>query len=191
MQSSIKLLKGIYEKEKNMDNFAEQLVSRNDTKSDKTRRIGTLISGTLFSLCLALLGLMQLGIPILSLMLFVLAAGGGYVTYLLVQGGKVEYEYTFTNGELDIDKIIARKKRKELLSTEVRTFSDFGKYSDDMEEPEDMTIVFATDNIASNEYYADFDHKEYGKTRLVFVPDEKMLDNIKKFLPAKLRNSLK
>ena len=53
-----------------------------------------------------------------------------------------------------------------------------------------MTLVMATDNIISNEYYADFEHSEYGKTRLVFVPDEKMLGNIKKFLPAKLRNSL-
>lgn len=112
------------------------------------------------------------------------------MTYLLVQGRYVEYEYTFTNGELDIDKIIAQKKRKELLTVEVRNFSDFGKYSDDMEETEDMTVVYATDNIISNEYYADFEHKEYGRTRLIFVPDERMLENIKKFLPAKLRNSL-
>lgn len=170
-----------------MDNFAEQLVSRNETRSEKINKIATLISGILFTICLALMGILQLSRLPIALMFFILAVGGGYVTYLLFQGRYVEYEYTFTNGELDIDKIIARKKRKALLSVEVRTFSDFGKYSDDMEESEDMTVVFATDNIASNEYYADFDHKEYGKTRLVFVPDEKMLGNIKKFLPAKLR----
>ncbi len=167
-----------------MDNFAEQLVTRKETKSDKISRIGTLITGSLFSVCLALLGIIQLSQPIITMMFLFLAAAGGYMTYLLVQGRYVEYEYTFTNGELDIDKIIAQKKRKELLSVEVRTFTDFGKYSDD------MTLVMATDNIISNEYYADFEHSEYGKTRLVFVPDEKMLGNIKKFLPAKLRNSL-
>lgn len=173
-----------------MDNFSEQLVTRKETKSDKAARIGTLITGSLFTLCLALLGLIQLSQPVITLMFLLLAAAGGYMTYLLVQGRYVEYEYTFTNGELDIDKIIAQKKRKELLTVEVRTFSDFGKYSFDMEETEDMTVVYATDNIISNEYYADFEHKEYGRTRLIFVPDEKMLDNIKKFLPAKLRNSL-
>ncbi len=173
-----------------MDNFAEQLITRKETKSDKISRIGTLITGSLFSVCLALLGLLQLSQPLITMMFLLLAAAGGYMTYLLVQGRYVEYEYTFTNGELDIDKIIAQKKRKELLSVEVRTFTDFGKYSDDMEESEDMTVVMATDNIISNEYYADFEHSEYGKTRLVFVPDEKMLGNIKKFLPAKLRNSL-
>lgn len=173
-----------------MDNFAEQLVTKNETGADKIRKTSTMISGGLFALCLALLGLINMQRPIISIMAFVLAVGGVYATYLFVHGGEVEYEYTFTNGELDIDKIIARKKRKALLSVEVRTFSDFGKYSDDMEESEDMTVVFATDNIVSNEYYADFEHKEYGKTRLVFVPDEKMMDNIRKFLPAKLRNSL-
>lgn len=173
-----------------MDNFSEQLVTRKETKSDKISRIGTLITGSLFSVCLALLGLLQLSQPVITLMFLLLAAAGGYMTYLLVQGRYVEYEYTFTNGELDIDKIIAQKKRKELLTVEVRTFSDFGKYSFDMEETEDMTVVYATDNIISNEYYADFEHKEYGRTRLIFVPDEKMLDNIKKFLPAKLRNSI-
>lgn len=173
-----------------MDNFAEQLVSRNETKSERLSRIGTLVSGILFSLCLVLLGILQLARLPIALMAFILAAGGGYVTYLLIQGRSVEYEYTFTNGELDIDKIIARKKRKALLSVEVRTFSAFGKYSDDMEESEDMTVVFATNNITADEYYADFEHNEYGRTRLVFVPDERMLGNIKKFLPAKLRNAL-
>ncbi|MBR3761002.1 MAG: hypothetical protein IKK47_08470 [Ruminococcus sp.] len=173
-----------------MDNFSEQLVTRKETKSDKVSRIGTLITGSLFTLCLVLLGLLQLSQPVITLMFLFLAAAGGYMTYLLVQGRYVEYEYTFTNGELDIDKIIAQKKRKELLTVEVRNFSDFGKYSDDMEETEDMTVVYATDNIISNEYYADFEHKEYGRTRLIFVPDERMLENIKKFLPAKLRNSL-
>ena len=173
-----------------MDNFSEQLVTRKETKSDKVSRIGTLITGSLFTLCLVLLGLLQLSQPVITLMFLFLAAAGGYMTYLLVQGRYVEYEYTFTNGELDIDKIIAQKKRKELLTVEVRNFSDFGKYSDDMEETEDMTVVYATDNIISNEYYADFEHKEYGRTRRIFVPDERMLENIKKFLPAKLRNSL-
>lgn len=171
-----------------MDNFAEQLVSRNETKSERINKMATVITGSLFTLCLVLLGLLQLSHIIIALMFFLLAVGGGYATYLFVQNRSVEYEYTFTNGSLDIDKIIAQKKRKELLSVEVRTFSDFGKYSLDMEESDDMTVVLATNNIADDEYYADFEHKEYGRTRLVFVPDEKMLDNIKKFLPVKLRN---
>ncbi|OPZ21541.1 MAG: hypothetical protein BWZ04_00872 [Firmicutes bacterium ADurb.BinA205] len=99
----------------------------------------------------------------------------------------VEYEYAFTNGELDIDKITAKSKRTSMVSTEVRQFTAFGKYDDNMKETEEMTLVMATDNIAAHEYYADFTHEEHGKTRLIFCPDEKMLENIRKFLPARLR----
>ena len=74
-----------------------------------------------------------------------------------------------------------------MLSVDVSKFTAFGKYNDSLEETSDMTVVLATDNIASGEYYADFPHEEYGSTRLVFSPDEKMLSNIKKALPRTLR----
>ena len=54
----------------------------------------------------------------------------------------------------------------------------------------DMTVVIASDNIASHEYYADFQHEEYGLTRLIFAPDERILDNIKKSLPPQLKREL-
>ena len=171
-----------------MDNFAEQLVKKNETSSDKTRRIMIIVVGILFSAALAVLALLQLRNPLVALLGFVLAVVSGYGTFNVVQNTYVEYEYAFTNGELDVDKIIAKKKRREMVSTNVRQFTAFGKYSDDIEETEDMTIIFATDNIASHEYYADFNDENVGSARLVFAPDEKMLENITKFLPAKLRS---
>ncbi len=173
-----------------MDNFYEQLVVKNETSGDKARRIGTVISGSLFTLCLVLIAMLQMDRPIMALLGLLLAVGAGYGTYFLVTTSYVEYEYAFTNGELDVDKIIAKKKRSSLVGINVSSFSDFGKYSDDMEESEDMTVIFATDNVISKEYYADFEHKDYGKTRLVFVPDERMMENIRKFLPAKLKQKL-
>ena len=120
----------------------------------------------------------------------ILAAVAGYGTYFAVQGSYVEYEYTFTNGELDVDKIVAKKKRTAMVSTDIKKFTAFGKYTDGMDESEDMTVVIASDNIASHEYYADFQHEEYGLTRLIFAPDERILDNIKKSLPPQLKREL-
>ena len=169
-----------------MDNFAEQLVKKNETNADKTRRIAMLIVGILFTIALLLLAILARR-PLIMLLGFALSAVAGYGTYYYVQNTYVEYEYTFTNGDLDVDKIIAKKKRHEMLSTNIRKFTDFGKYEDGMEETDDMTIIMATDNIASHEYYADFTDESVGSARLIFVPDERMLENIKKFLPAKLR----
>jgi len=170
-----------------MDNFAEQLVKKNETSSDKTRRVVMLIVGVLFTASLALLSLLQSGRPVVSFLGLLLAAAAGYGTYYFVQNTYVEYEYTFTNGELDVDKIIAKKKRHEMLSTNIRQFTDFGKYDDGMDETDDMTVIMATDNVAEHEYYADFNDETVGKARLVFVPDDRMLENIRKFLPARLR----
>ena len=170
-----------------MDNFTEQLVKKNETSSDKSKRIAIAVCGIIITAALALMSFIQLDKPVIAFLGMILAAATGYGTYFLIQGSYVEYEYTFTNGELDIAKIIAKKKRVEMLGTEVRSFTAFGKYSEDMEESEDMTVVIASDNIASHEYYADFQHEEYGSTRLVFVPNEKMLEFIGRYLPAKLR----
>lgn len=170
-----------------MDNFAEQLVKRNETSSDKTRRVFVAVVGGLFTLSLTLFSLTQLGNPLMALAGFALAAVAGYGAFAKFQNSFVEYEYTFTNGELDVDKIIAKKKRRPMVSANIRQLSDFGKYVDGMEEGADMAVIFATDNIASHEYYADFTDEELGSTRLIFAPNEKMLENIKKALPAKLR----
>lgn len=173
-----------------MDNFAEQLVKRNETAADKAKRVTTVIIGIIVTLALLLLALIQLQSSLIATIGIILAVAAAFGTYYLVQSSMVEYEYTFTNGELDVDKIVAKKKRSELLSVDVRKFTAFGKYDDGLEETEDMTVILVSDNIASHEFYADFQHEEYGNTRLIFAPDEKLLANIKKLLPARLKAAL-
>lgn len=173
-----------------MDNFAEQLVKRSETSADKTKRLILIIVGVFFTVVIAGLAVLQLTKPIFAMLGLILAVAAGYGTYFAVQGSYVEYEYTFTNGELDVDKIVAKKKRTAMVSTDIKKFTAFGKYTDGMDESEDMTVVIASDNIASHEYYADFQHEEYGLTRLIFAPDERILDNIKKSLPPQLKREL-
>lgn len=173
-----------------MDNFEEQLVKRSETSADKAKRLILIIVGVFFTVVIAGLAVLQLTKPIFAMLGLILAAVAGYGTYFAVQGSYVEYEYTFTNGELDVDKIVAKKKRTAMVSTDIKKFTAFGKYTDGMDESEDMTVVIASDNIASHEYYADFQHEEYGLTRLIFAPDERILDNIKKSLPPQLKREL-
>ena len=152
-----------------MDNFAEQLVKRSETSADKTKRLILIIVGVFFTVVIAGLAVLQLTKPIFAMLGLILAAAAGYGTYFAVQGSYVEYEYTFTNGELDVDKIVAKKKRTAMVSTDIKKFTAFGKYTDGMDESEDMTV---------------------GLTRLVFAPDERILDNIKKSLPSQLKREL-
>ncbi len=175
-----------------MDNFAEQLVKNNSTGADRIKNFALVFIGLFACVALFGLGILTLGRGIISFVLFLVAIGAGFGTYFLFRNTKIEYEYTFTNGELDIDKIIAQTKRKEMLTISVGKFIAFGKYTAETpEETSDMTVVFATDNIVEHEYYADFPHEAYGNTRLIFVPNEKMVSNIIKFLHPSIRNKAK
>lgn len=172
-----------------MDNFAEQLVKKELTSSDKIKKYILYGGGILLTVLFVVLSFLMLGTMWMMIGLL-LAMASGYGTFFMGRNMYIEYEYTFTNGELDIDKIIAKSKRKPLITADVRKFISIGKYSNDMEETSDMTVVISSDNIASHEYYADFQHSDYGSVRLIFSPDERMLDAIRRSLPAKIRNQI-
>ncbi|HBB72640.1 MAG TPA: hypothetical protein DCZ71_08580 [Ruminococcus sp.] len=185
-----------------MDNFAEQIVKKDIGSGARARSIALFITGFLLAAAIALISLLLIPSPLLSLFGLILAAACGAGTVYMVQGMQIEYEYTFTNGELDIDKIIAKKRRREMLTVNVRAFTDFGIYSEQAEESPDMTVVIASgvpaalpgedgsEPAALQDYYADFQHENYGITRLIFTPDERMLGNIRRALPGALRNKL-
>lgn len=173
-----------------MDNFSEQLVKKQPTGNERLKNLITVAGGSLLTLILIVAALLMLGHGIITFILLLVSVLSAFGTFRAFRNTKVEYEYTYTNGDLDIDKIIAQSKRVELLTVQVSKFTSFGKYDDENipEETEDMTVVMATNNIASEEFYADFPHDEYGNTRLVFCPDERMLENIKKGLHPAVRN---
>ncbi len=171
-----------------MDNFAEQLVKKELTNSDKTKNVLTVVGGIALTIIFAVGSFFMLSSIMIAFIGMILAIACGCGTFLMSRNFNVEYEYTFTNGELDIDKIIAQSKRKPMLTIQISKFTDFGKYDENTsEETDEMTVILATNNIASKEYYADFPHEEFGMTRLIFCPNERMRENIVKFLPMPLR----
>lgn len=172
-----------------MDSFAEQLVKREDTSSDRMKKYLIYGGGIFITIALIILAVLKMGSTV-SIIMLLLAGGTGYLTYFLGTSTYVEYEYAFTNGELDIDKIIAKRKRVELISADVRKFTAFGKYSEDIDDSDDLTTVISSDNIASHEYYADFESEKYGRTRLIFAPDEKILEYIMDFLPYSVKRNM-
>ena len=43
----------------------------------------------------------------------------GIAAYFIIPGTDLEYEYLFVNGELDIDKIMAKSKRKKAKTVDL------------------------------------------------------------------------
>lgn len=114
-----------------------------------------------------------------------------YLTYLLMTNLDVEYEYILSSGEMDVDKIMGKRKRKRLVTAPIGDFTAFGKLSDAPGEAEGCTTVLADSGTGEGAYFADFVHKSAGNVRIIFTPSEKILDGIELFLPRQLKAELK
>lgn len=122
---------------------------------------------------------------------FMVIVGGilGYVTYIVSLNWDLEYEYTFVKGELDIDKIMGRTRRKRCIVLDL-----------------DHTEIVAPSNSHALDQYKNNKCKEYdfsshtsdAKTyviyasvknemaRVTFEPGEKMLNDMRNTAPRKV-----
>jgi hypothetical protein len=99
-----------------------------------------------------------------------------------------EYEYTVTNGELDIDKIEAKKNRYSLLSMNVREFTDICKVTEDTAlDDDDMTRYHCSDGSLNHLVFADFARDSEERCRLYFSPSRKTLEAMLPFVREEVR----
>lgn len=88
-----------------------------------------------------------------------------------------EYEYIFTNGNLQIDVIYNQKKRKTVFDCDVKNFLDFGKEGE-IKVPQGTKKVelYPLDN--KNQKYV-IVYEDKGKMAAYITPDEETLKLIK------------
>lgn len=173
-----------------MDIFVEQIVKKPTDGKVWTVRI---LIGLAMGVLLALSAIVLFVIPILGLAMAFGVIWGGF---RLITNSDCEYEYIVTNGEIDVDKIIAQRKRVRLITAKAPTFEAFGEYTANTPDTSaDVTVVNAVgENESSAEtktYYADFKHASAGNVRLLFSPEERVVEAIKPFLSSQLKYNMK
>lgn len=166
------------------DVFHEQLIVRRKTSSEKAKQVLIIIGGVL-------LGLATFFIPILNTLgpvLLVLAIWGAIY---LSRNYNIEFEYAVTNYYLDIDKIIAQRKRSRVVSLDIRKIDYFISSKDSSmynAQKNDKSIVQSfdcTSNKGEENVYAIITNVDGKKTRILFEPNEEIVEAIKKFLQKK------
>ncbi len=162
-----------------MDNYKEQLVKKGKDSSDSLKRLLITIAGIFAASILVFLSLQFLHNIFIGLIFAALVLWG---TYYILGGLYTEYEYIFTNGELDIDKIMGQRKRKRLITIDLKSSTAFGKNKSAYNNS-NLTLVDVSCRESDNNYYLDFRHKELGNTRLIFTPNDDMLELVEKSLP--------
>lgn len=172
-----------------MDNICEQLVEKRKSSGD-IARMAALCGG----LALGAAACVFFAVYIGFMLLILVAVGLIALAVWLLMGMNVEYEYIVTNNEMDIDKIIGRRKRKRMITVDLNKTDDFGIYPPETEVDAETT-VHATSGLEHNAHYLVVQHRDYGKVKVIFNPNEKLREAIAREFPksvsAKIQRNVK
>lgn len=167
-----------------MDIFLEYLIKRKYTSKEYLKVILFAIGSFVLAVLLFLASMISyLYNPFLQQILFVALIADVYFGYVFVTRQNVEYEYALTNTYFDIDRIIAKRRREDVISLDVREIKemnplDIASYKSDKKRYKEYEIYGNIDNSA---YYIIFE--DNGQTRkVIFNPPSKMVDGMKKFI---------
>lgn len=169
-----------------MDIFLEYLMKKKATGLDLFKQIGVILGAVV--VCI----LVMVGFPMISSFLnayiLLAIAGVAYFAVVFLRNFNLEYEYIFTNGELDIDIVKARTTRKRMISVTC-------KHIELMASDKNMNFKRDfEDGVFAKKYDAVFD-KSQGRiyhvifssngerSRLTFQPPVKLLAAMKQLNP--------
>lgn len=167
-----------------MDNICEQIVSKSRTSSDRIKAVLIIAGMAVISAALLFLAFVT-GFLVLALIAAAAVFGGIY----LLSGMEIEYEYIITNNEMDIDKIIGRRKRKRMITVDLSRTEEFCCYPPEAELDADAT-VHATTGLEKDARYLFVNHKDYGKVGVIFNPNQRTREAIARELPNAVRARL-
>ena len=153
-----------------MDTFVEQIVAK---------KKGGKEYGIIFLVILAAL-VLTAALFLLFPPLMVLVVGIGYGAWWLITSQNVEYEYSVTNGDIDIDQIIAQRKRKRIVSVSGSKIESLVPYNaaEYANRHFDRTVMAAPSMEAATWCFT-YHSKKNGHTLVVFSPEERVLNALK------------
>lgn len=114
-----------------------------------------------------------------------------YVAFYLVHKyNYIEYEYTYIEGQLDIDRIYAKSRRKSVAKIDMEDLiliapegsRDVSNYERDRE----IQVKNCTSYLPDKKHYDAIYKNTKGTYRILFEPDENMLDLIANRNPRKV-----
>ena len=169
------------------DVFKEQLVKKAYTGKDTALRFGIVALAVILVFICTIIPVIQ------QFWIFVLAAAV-FGAYVLISRLNIEYEYIFTNGDLDIDIIYNKNSRKRLFSSSVKQF-EIMTHVQDTAHTHEMSNVNETKDYSSGivgpHTYAFVTSYSGKRLKVIFEPNEMMIKAFSTVLtPRKLFKKL-
>lgn len=166
-----------------MDTFVEQIIVRKKTTSQVVYAVLIMaLTSLLITFSFLMIGSLAL----------ILVFGLGYGMWWLLSGMNIEYEYCITNGDIDIDKIIGRRKRERVVSVSLKKLETVGRYDPAQwkERGVDRTVIAAPSEKEEGLYCFSYRSKKRGHTLVIFQPNERVLAAFEQGLPRLLQKDL-
>ena len=161
------------------DAYSELLIKKETTVKD--RLIKVLVIAVIVLAVLA--GFMQ---PLAWL----LALGAGIGAYFLFPNLDLEFEYVYVNGELDIDKIMSKMKRKKVKSLDLSKMEIMAPVKshrlDHQNHNSNLKVYDFSSGNQSHKIYAMIITDDKDLCKVLLEPDEELLKNIEKSCPRKV-----
>ncbi len=163
--------------------FLEQMVKRGDAKKDMYRRIFIVLCG------IAVMGLPSLfGMYISYLVTPVLLVAVALVVWTLWRQTAKEYEYIYTDGNLDIDVIFGQSSRRHLVTFDCRMCrmivpAQIQKYQHEIYEKKYGKTIYACKGKPGEETYVILGKVGDIDYRVFFDPNDKLINAIHQYSP--------
>lgn len=170
-----------------MDHFMEEVVTKKNRTFDSILLALANVMMVVFAIIgFAMLNALMMSFSVPLLIEVVVLIGIAVLLFLKRDTIKTEYEYTFTNGDLDFAQVYNNKKRKSLGTMRVKNVEAFGPVnSNAFRKLLNMPGIKRRNwfiNRGSELYYFYY-QKENTKNLIVFEPSEELVSFIKKYLP--------
>ena len=181
-----------YLKVDSMSNYREQIVKRKMTPTKLATIVMSLVACLLvMAISVYLSQFFGWFVPIALLMLGL----GIYLIFYIIKNSGIEFEYTFVMGELRIDKIKGKSKRKRMTVFDVKSIDKLDRYIDrETGRPAvssskyDHVIRACQDEHSEDTYYVVIHDKVKQKPALLlFSPDERTMNMIKPYFSTNLK----
>lgn len=158
------------------DVFKEQLIKRNPTPKDKLTKFGLIAVVVLIFLITMIL------LPGFGL---IITAAAGFGAYILIGRLNKEYEYIYTNGELDIDVIYNKSSRKRAFTGNVKDF-ELMAHIDDTSNKNSFAAANErldySSGIPSERSYIFLTNYNSKRVAIIIEPNDELLEIIAKAL---------
>lgn len=161
------------------DDYIEYMIKRNNTTAGIAARIGSIV---LVVVCVMMY-------PFLNFVAFGLSVLAAYLVRYTFQTTNVEFEYIYFAGECQIDKIMAKRKRKSCMKVELEKVEIIAPQGNEALNPyankDCITKRFVSGEKDAKKYVM-YERKDSELIKIVFEPNEKMLKAMQAYSPRKV-----